>query len=320
MSNKAKEKNKLEKLLPLIEKVATPTLNFLSVALPIAIRLVQKYYAFYCKLSGDALHIILGCILCFFGGLYPTLFAALEAAKHGGIDILRRGLHDLADEALVIIEANKKDDSIDDAGDGKPDVISLSNKELLLRKTKLILTKMNPEKVDNALGSMYKVWICVIATLTVKFARTVALSLTIADSLKKLIDRYITPSVTDLTPPEYKKWVPTVTGWIVKSLAMSVAWYIQTIISAFTSAVAGGLLISRTLLKISRKKGINPGNIIPESDDDTSFEETLSYVIACIGFYFQFRMGFTLPFPFNILLWPVGFVEYYIRWSVTGDV
>lgn len=322
MSSKTNKEttNRIEQLLPMLEKVITPTLEFISVALPFIIKVSQKGYAIYVELSGDTVQIIIGFIMCFFGGLYPTIFAAIEAAKHGGISVVRSALSDLSDEALIIIEANKKDDEIDDAGDGKPDVLSLSKKELVIRKAQLVLTKMNPEKVDKALASLYKVWMSVVATLTIKFARTIALALTIADAFRKMFDRYATPSILEVTPPEYRKWVPIVTGWVVKGIAMSVAWTIQTIISAFTSAVAGGLIISRTILKVCREKGINPGGMIPENDDETEIDEILSYVIAGTGFYFQFRMGFHMPFPFNILLWPLGFTEYYIRWAVTGDV
>jgi hypothetical protein len=47
------------------------------------------------------------------------------------------------------------------------------------------------------------------------------------------------------------------------------------------------------------------------------FDEVLSYGLAALGFYFQFSLNFDVPFPFNLLLWPLEFVEYYLRWSIT---
>ena len=56
---------------------------------------------------------------------------------------------DLSDEAMKVIEASKKDDDLDEDKDGKKDVDQIDAKALLLRKTNLVLTKMNPQKVRN---------------------------------------------------------------------------------------------------------------------------------------------------------------------------
>jgi hypothetical protein len=105
---------------------------------------------------------------------------------------------------------------------------------------------------------------------------------------------------------------------ITKSIAMAIAWYIQTIISAVSSALSGGLIMSRGLMKICRKKGFNMFGLIPDSDEETVIDEIMSYLLAAAGFYFQFKIGFTVPFPLNLILFPFQFVEYYIRWAITG--
>lgn len=92
---------------------------------------------------------------------------------------------------------------------------------------------------------------------------------------------------------------------------MSIAWKIQTVISAFTSALAGGLIMSRAMLLIAFK-----GN---KGHEDTSADEIASYVFAGLGFYFQVSMSFSTPFPLNIILWPVEMAEWYIRWAVTSE-
>jgi len=92
---------------------------------------------------------------------------------------------ELADEALVILEEVKKDDDIDADKDGIKDVEQIPGSELLKRKTLLVLKKMNPEKIDKAIGSIYKVWLSVAAVLAVEFARTISLALAIAEFLQK---------------------------------------------------------------------------------------------------------------------------------------
>ena len=98
---------------------------------------------------------------------------------------------------------------------------------------------------------------------------------------------------------------------------MSVAWYINAIITAVTSALTGALIISRTLLKIAHKKGVTMNGLIPADDKDTYIDEAASYVFAFLGIWFQFKLNFDLPFPFNLFLWPVEMVEQLIRWSIT---
>lgn len=120
---------------------------------------------------------------------------------------------DLSDEAIKIIEESKKDDTIDEDKDGVADVKQIEGKLFIKRKSMLVLRKMNPAKVDNALNSMYRVWLAVVAVLTVKFARTIALALSIADYMKQPVDRFIAPIIQVAVPDEYDKWVPIVLGW-----------------------------------------------------------------------------------------------------------
>lgn len=55
----------------------------------------------------------------------------------------------------IIIEENEKDDMVDDDKDGKADASELSGRDFVKRKVILILTKMNPEKVNDAIASIY---------------------------------------------------------------------------------------------------------------------------------------------------------------------
>ena len=57
--------------------------------------------------------------------------------------------------------------------------------------------------------------------------------------------------------------------------------------------------------------------LVKESAADTVLDEGLSYVFAGLGFYAQFKSGFKLPAPMNLLLWPFELAEYYIRWTIT---
>lgn len=294
---------------PFVEKLARPLLNFVFDAIPIVINVAQAGYKVYKRLPMDWAQLLIGAILCFFGGFYPTVFAALQAAEHGGLSTVRNALSAISEEITIIVEENKKDDAKDDDGDGVADTNQITGKELVKRKVKLVLTKMNPEKVNDAIAAIYKVWMTVLAVLTIEFARTIALSLTISAYIKKLADRFLLPVVKAATPKEYERWCPVLLDWLCKSIGMSIAWKIQTVISAFTSALAGGLIMSRAvLLLLSKGK---------KDHEDTNIDEIASYAFAGMGFYFQYNVGFSTPFPLNWVLWPMEIAEWWIRWSVT---
>jgi hypothetical protein len=47
-------------------------------------------------------------------------------------------------------------------------------------------------------------------------------------------------------------------------------------------------------------------------------DEILSYGLAFIGFYCQWKLGFAVPWPLNFFLWPFQAAETYIQWRVTN--
>jgi len=130
-------------------------------------------------------------------------------------------------------------------------------------------------------------------------------------------DRFITPLLQRLIPDEYDKWVPVTLSWITKAIAMSIAWYIQTVQSAFASAMKGGLMMGRAVYEAMRIRGITLGGLIPDDHEKSMVDEGLMYGFAGLGFYTQFKMGFQLPFPLNLVLFPFQIAEQYIRYVIT---
>ncbi len=68
-------------------------------------------------------------------------------------------------------------------------------------------------QVDKAITSIYRVWLSVVAVLSLKFAQTLSLSISISEFMKKPAQHYITPVVKAVLPDEYQKWVPVLIGW-----------------------------------------------------------------------------------------------------------
>lgn len=148
-------------------------------------------------------------------------------------------------------------------------------------------------------------------------AITEALIEYVSSLIPKTGDRFIAPVLKKLTPDDYDKWVPVILSWITKSIAMSIAWYIQSVISGVTSSLKGGLMMAQAAYQALTYRNIKLFGLIPEDNTKSVVDEALSYIFAAAGFYVQFRSGFSLPAPLKLLLWPLEVAEYYIRWTIT---
>ena len=66
-----------------LQKLARPILDVAMTLIPIIISICQSGYKFYKKLPLPYVYLIIGTVMCFFGGIYPTVFAALQVCANG---------------------------------------------------------------------------------------------------------------------------------------------------------------------------------------------------------------------------------------------
>lgn len=125
----------------LLEASFRPLLSIATTILPHLIRASVILHRTWKRLPADVARIIIGIIFCFFGGLYPAVFAAVQATKLGGWSIFQGAINQLATEVTVILEASKKDD---EENKGKKE----DEKTFMMRKLNVVMTKVNPEKVS----------------------------------------------------------------------------------------------------------------------------------------------------------------------------
>lgn len=303
-----------EKVKPYIQKAAPFIAKFIFfcvLAAPYVFKAIAKIDEILEKLPIRILRAGLGFGICFFGGVFPLTIAAVEAWKQCGGDQAIASLGKLKEEFVRVAEANKKDDEVDKDGDGKADVLQMTGQELVLHKTKMIFTVVKPDTVSEQLSCLYSGWIGVMATLKIQFAKTIALGAAIGERLYGPAEKFLQPLVLDVCPEEYKHWVPWGIRWGCKSIAVYIAWWVQRIISAFHSAIRGGLLCGKELVNFANEKGW-----ISVTDEDTYLDEIVGWGLAVLGLLVQFMLGFSVPFPLNLVAWPFYFVEGFIAWSI----
>mmetsp|Transcript_48677 Transcript_48677/g.136934 ORF Transcript_48677/g.136934 Transcript_48677/m.136934 type:complete len:399 (+) Transcript_48677:851-2047(+) len=299
-------------------EMAAPVVAFVVVAFETALPLIAKALAGFdwfintCPL--DLLYAIFGFIICFFGGMYPTTIAAMEAWQQSGGETAKENMKVLYNEAKKVAEESAKDDAKDDDRDGVADVNQLDGKELLKRKAHLALVSCDPDTVNGAIQGIYTGWMGVLVVLKVEFAKTIALGVAIGHFINKPLTTVAQPVLVYAMRDhkDYHKWIPTIISYICKSIAISIAWYVQRIISAFHSAIRGGLMCSRGVLAELNKRGI-----IEFDEDESYIDEVIGWTLAALGFYFQFTQNFTVPFPLNFVLLPFSMVESYIIWTIS---
>lgn len=164
--------NSPKEIQPYIKK-AVPylivILEFVEKATPIVLMYYEKLVQLWISLQPYKPHLLLpsfiGLILCFFGGSFLTLIAAVEAFNMCGSDITIKYVLELYNEFNKAVEANKKDDKVDKDGDGVADVLQISNTELIARKATLFLRVIDPVRLEDTLTGISAGAMAVLAAL-----------------------------------------------------------------------------------------------------------------------------------------------------------
>ena len=251
--------------------------------------------------------------MCFFGGDFLTLIAAMEAFRMSGYEATKESIANIAQDFKKIAAENKKDDDADSNGDGVKDVLQITPADLVRRKTMLFIKVADPKRLTDSIAVISATFFAVIATLKLQFAKTITLGCAIGDAISRPADKYILPILEKSLPKEYAKWASPVMHYFIKSLSISVAWTVQRVLSAVHSAMRGGLMFSRNILAYLSKM-----NYIHIDAEETVLDEVVGYGFALMGIWFQLSLGFSIPFPLNVVLFPFTLLEYTLMWVVNS--
>uniref|UniRef100_A0A6T0ADN1 Uncharacterized protein n=1 Tax=Chrysotila carterae TaxID=13221 RepID=A0A6T0ADN1_CHRCT len=304
----------LAKILEASKPLVRPLLALFDILAPIIAQGFEFGYAMYVKLPVDLFTALMGAGLCFCGGAYCASIAAVEAFRQCGWETTKAAILDVYAEFQRVKAAHDADEKKDADGDGVADVKRLTSSQLLQRKAALVAISIkDPEKLATALGGIWSAWLGVQGILRFEFAKTITLAISMADMVTPGVMRVGVPTLAHVVPPKYHHWVPTLLRSAVKALALSIAWKLQVVNSAAQSALRGGLMCTRALLRYACAHGY-----FSRKAEDTYLDEGAGYALAAIGFYCQLIWGFGMPFPLNLIMFPFTIIEWYIRWSITS--
>jgi len=282
----------------------------------------KQLYKIYQILPKNLLQMIFGIGLCFFGGVYFTAIAAVEAAiLLGGVDMWDH-LTTCWNEGSLVAAASLEDDKVDANKDNVPDVQQMSTNELINHKAFVAMKAVkDPMRLQQALVALGNVYLAVIATLKFQFAKTVAVALGIASMLSLPACRFVGPFLASIMGPDLNHWVHVIIDTTIKIIAVVVASYIQAFISAFYSGLRGGKLFAEGFFNLLAERGCLaklPDRLVskPFDPDKSYLDEAIAYPLAAAGYYVQVTHGFGLDFPLNLILLPCTIVEWFLRFQV----
>ncbi len=299
----------LKNFKPVID-VATKTLDFLAPYILLAYSYANKLYQY---LPTDVFYALIGLMITFFGGCFTISIAAIESFVVTGWETFRKSGTCIFNEFKGMWIKSREDDKKDEDGDGVADILKLKPGELVSRKVGLYFANCSdPQHMMDCIGALAGSVFGVIAVLKVDFAKTIALGATIGESLRKPASYFIVPIASKALPSKYHQWIAPGINFVCKSVAISIAWFIQRIISSVHSAIRGGLIFSRRMLKYANDKGY-----IQFNDEESYLDEIVGWSLAALGIYFQLSSFFTLPFPLNVVFFPMTILENYLAWIIS---
>lgn len=255
----------------------------------------------------DLLPALVGLAMVFFGGSFPVLIATVVAFQETGTwAAFERAWLELFGELKAVAEQSKADDARDDDGDGTPDVQQIAPREVVQRKLLLVARTVDPAALNHSLTTMSAGTLAVVASLKLTFARTLSLGSSLGNTLLKPASRRLTPVLKAAVDPEFHKWIQPAIAYGCKAVAVSLAFWLQRIISAVHSAINGGQMFTTALCRYLNKNGV-----ISFDPDNSNLDEMAGYIIAAVGLYFQLFYG--TPFLLSLLLTPFTISEWIIK-------
>lgn len=295
----------------------------LIVVIMIYIWIFKQLYKVYKMLPMNIVYMIFGVALCFMGGMYFASIAAFEAFRSFGGQALVEELTIVWEEAKLANAASEADDQVDADNNGVKDVQEMSANELISHKAKVALAAVeDPTRLTKAMQFLFSSWLSVIATLKMQFAQTVALCLGVSSMLEYPATMIFGPILAMVMGKDLQKWVPAAISTTIKIVAVCVASFVQSIISAFYSGLRGGRIFAEAFISMMGEAGIldkMPDCITgpkPFDANQSYLDEVIGLPLAAWGFYYQLSNGMSAPYPWNIPLFPLTCIEWIIRWNI----
>jgi len=263
--------------------------------------------------NSDMNHVIFGFFLCFYGGNFPALMTAATAIHQSGQwGSLKKGVmtaYDQFKEACGVLQEDEIVKALDTNKDGKVSLLEIAEgfkkdeKGLVVTAIPLIMKRVDPNVMNEAITSLWAIWCSVMITLRSMFAREVALGMQVGDVISHTFKAYVGPAIAQSMDKESKVWADYSLLIGCKFVGVLVAMIFHKLLGAFTCAVLGGEIFAKGMMPMLR-------NYVKLSLDEVkNWQSIATYTIGGIGFLYQLKSGFSMSIIFQLLLAPIVIAE-----------
>lgn len=254
---------------------------------------------------------LLGLALCFFGGSFSTLVAVVETVRLVCWDDIQASYDILKTNYDAAAVQNRRDNIEDLDGNGIPDVLNIEKSQLMSRKIQLFVKSVNIDEVRSAGRTLLTAFFSVAAAVRVRSARTIALAGSLSNTAKKSIP--LEAMLASNLPPDMRKWSAIISDTAFNALAVFLAITLRSAQGYVQAAVRGASIFAGSAIALGRDKGLIGDDITMKSPKT----RILMAVVAVLGLLWQVSNKGKLPFPINLLLWPLSTLEYLLTYFVS---
>merc|ERR550525_2168411 len=270
---------------------------------------INKYW------KSEFIQLIFGAVLLLFGGTFAMTIACYMAVRLSGWDTIKKSWGILMENYREGKESFENDPKarkfFDKDGDGRisgDEVAEAAQlllkgtkeeKKLILMNLRCVFVAIDPNEVMNGMGGLWQTAIAVLATLRSQFAKDVALGVSMGEMMSSHAGKYLKPAVRKWFSEDLKQWGDFLIDGGCRFIGISIALMLVRVVSAFHSAVLGGRMIARYVLKfLSNAQNVphtnGGGGVQGIEVESTTLFMAVNYGLALLGFYWQLSQGFGL--------------------------
>jgi len=255
----------------------------------------------------DLMPCILGLLMAFYGSDFPLLIGAVVALRVTGIwQGIYHGFSAIWQQVETAWQATLADDRRDDNGDGVADVSQIPQSQLLIRKMLVVGKAVDPSRVKGALVMLWAGLLAVVASLKLRFAKSMTLGSAIGDIVTRPVLRHCTPFLKRSVDEDLHKWIEPGVNYVCRFTVMCTAFWFARVVAAVHSAVQGGQLFTTSLARFLHKRGL-----ISFNPAASNLDELAGYVVAGIGLWWQ--LFYSTPLLLSLLFLPLQLLEWALR-------
>ena len=287
---------------------ASPVLGQAAAALSLVAPFVLAYFralrdaylAVVYLLPWHILQLLAGLVVCFFGGEFYALIACYEAYHLCGGADAAEAARTVVEEAQGVVSAASTEAAGEDA----------TPRAVVRRNLLLFAKNTHPEALTAAVSKVWMTWLCMLAAMQLKLARTLVLGSSISKALLPMATRHVLPRLEASVPSELKKWNATLLHVALTAAVIIASSLLTSLVAAAQAALRGGQMAAKHGLEVLAARGTLKGPV------DDKLVHTTGLLLAAAGVLAQAAVGFRLPFPLNLVLLPLTLVEMTLRVAI----